>query len=426
MRNVILLLVGLVSSLAAGADLLLKDGFLVDPAARTVTRGSLLLREGRIHKIYREAPLGFPGRTVDVSGKWIIPGLRDMHVHAYGDPGPDGSTGFLGVEGTAERALRAGVTGVLDLFYGDEDAIFAFRDKQRLAGGPGADVFAAGPIFTCTGGHGTEYGAPTRVINSPGDAEREINDLARKKPDVIKIVYDHARKYPSIDRATLRAAIAAAKKRGLKTVIHIGTWTDAMEAVRDGASAITHLYEQPLPAGLVSLMRERGTYEIPTMAVQTDFLQITRDPRILELPLLKAVAPQALLAAYRDPSKFTKAAREWLGWQTSGEAEYFRSLRALAEGGVKLMTGTDAGNLGTFQAFSEHRELALFTRAGLSSWQALAAATTVPGEFLGRHYGMREGDEASLVVLDASPIESIEATQRVRIVVHHGRIVEPR
>jgi imidazolonepropionase-like amidohydrolase len=71
-----------------------------------------------------------------------------------------------------------------------------------------------------------------------------------------------------------------------------------------------------------------------------------------------------------------------------------------------------------------HRELIQLVAAGLTPWQAIAAATTDAAAFLGRSYGVTPGSEATLVVLDASPIEDIRNTQRIASVVHHGGVVD--
>jgi imidazolonepropionase-like amidohydrolase len=96
----------------------------------------------------------------------------------------------------------------------------------------------------------------------------------------------------------------------------------------------------------------------------------------------------------------------------------------MADAGVTILTGTDWGNWGTIQGFSLHRELVLLVDAGLSSWQALAASTTLTGEFLGKSFGVMPGDEANLVVLDASPIQDIRNTQQIAMVIHHGKVVD--
>jgi imidazolonepropionase-like amidohydrolase len=87
-----------------------------------------------------------------------------------------------------------------------------------------------------------------------------------------------------------------------------------------------------------------------------------------------------------------------------------------------MLTGSDGGNWGVFQGYSVHREMVRLVQAGLTPWDALAAATTRAGEFLGQKYGAQPGDIANLVVLDASPIEDIANMQRIAMVVVRGGV----
>ncbi|MGH7601618.1 MAG: amidohydrolase family protein, partial [bacterium] len=404
-------------------DLLLQNTQIVDPAAQKVSRGSILIRSGKIEQILNAAPKNFAGEKIDLAGKWVIPGLNDMHAHSYGNLAPGNNMQLLMTPGAAKMMLYCGVTGFLDLFSAESE-ILRWRDQQRQSGMLGADIYCAGPIFTCTGGHGTEYGIPTRVINSPAEAEKEVSELALKKPEVIKIVYDHAfGRMPTIDHATMEAAVKAAAKHGIKTVIHIGTWQDAKEAVLAGANAITHLHGEEIPDDVVVLMKQKNVYSIPTMTVETELVYLAQNPALLDNALLAAVATPAVVGAYRDTSKFDNRTKAWLRWQKSGQANYRRSIKKLADGGVKIMAGTDAGNFGTFQGFSVHREIQIMMEAGVQTWQALAAATTIPGEFLGQPFGVRAGNVANLVVLNASPVEKIGNTQNIAMVIHHGKVV---
>jgi imidazolonepropionase-like amidohydrolase len=421
MRTFILILS--LTTTAFGQDLLLQNAQIVDPTTRKISTGAFLIRDGKIERITGKAPQNFAGEKIDLSGKWVIPGLNDMHVHSYGNAAPNGQVQLLMTSGVAKMMLYAGVTGFLDLFSA-EDQILSLRDRQRKDGLLGADIYCAGPILTCTGGHGTEYGVPTRVINSPEEAQKEIAELAPKKPDVIKIVYDHAFTFfPTIDHATMEAAVKAAAAHGIKTVIHVGAWQDAKEAILAGASAITHLHWKEIPDDLVALMRQKNVFAIPTMTVETELVNLAQHPALLDNHLLAKVATPAVINAYRDTSSFDNRTKNWMNRQSKGRSSYYRSLKKLADGGVKIMTGTDAGNVGTFQGFSVHREMQIMVEAGLSCWQALAAATTIPGEFLGQPLGVRSGNMANLVVLNGSPIESISNTESIAMVIHHGKAV---
>jgi imidazolonepropionase-like amidohydrolase len=421
MRSFLFILVFVVECFSQA--LLLQNAQIVDPAAQKISRGSILIRNGKIEQILAAVPKDFKGEKIDLAGKWVIPGLNDMHVHSYGNMAPANNMQLLMTPGAAKIMLYCGVTGFLDLFSAESE-ILRLRDQQRQNGMLGADIYCAGPILTCTGGHGTEYGVPTRVINSPEEAEKEIAELVQKKPDVIKIVYDHVfGRRPTIDHATMEAAVKVAAKHGIKTVVHIGTWQDAKEAVLAGANAITHLHGEEIPDDLVALIKQKNVYSIPTLTVETELVNLTQNSSLLDNALLAAVATPTVVGAYRDTSKFDNRTKAWMKWQMSMHTNCYRSIKKLADSGVKIMTGTDAGNFGTFQGFSVHREMQIMAQAGLSTWQALAAATTIPGEFLKQPFGVRAGSLANLVVLEASPVENITNTQNIAMVIHHGKVV---
>ena len=409
--------------------ILLLNARVLDPEKRVENVESLLLRDGRIERVFSSVPDLGNVKKLDLAGKWVIPGLVDLHSHSWGNTLPDGSAEYLGHLGASKRMAEVGVISFLDLFSG-ESYIFRSRTIQqyllRWGHGEYADIFAAGPLFTCTGGHGTEYEIKTRVINTPEEARHEVSDLIRNRhPDVIKIAYDHARSLPGMNRKTMEAAVATANENHLKTVIHIGNWKDATEAVLAGASVITHLYEEDIP-DLVKLMKERGTISIPTMTVQTELYHIAQDQTLLDRPALKSIESAKILETLRSPDRYSKAAKNWMEWQKQGEASYRRSLQKLFRAGVPILVGTDSGNFGVFQGYAVHREMQLLSDAGIPGWDVLADATTSSGKFLGEKYGVNEGDEASVVVLNRSPIENIRNTEDIFLVIHHGFVIRTK
>jgi imidazolonepropionase-like amidohydrolase len=412
---------------ASPQDLVLTNAQIADPVARTVARGAIWIRDGRIAGRGPSAPSDAPGDRIDLNGRWIIPGLVDLHTHSFGNAAPRGVFDAGGTESTAVRVPRAGVTAFLDLF-GAEDYLLQLRDRQRAGEVGGAAIFAAGPCFTATKGHCSEYGVPTRLIDSPDAARKQLAELAPKRPDVVKVVYDHfdygPTSMPTIDRATLEALLSAAKIHGLKTIVHVGTWEDVRHAVAAGATAITHVpRDGVVPADVVALMAQHRTYHIPTLVVQGDLAEMYDRPHLLASPLLVAVASDAIRAAYsRGLDSVPARTRSWVARMRTQRDTVIESVRRLHAGGVRMLTGTDAGNWGVFQGYSVHREMVRLVEAGLTSWDALAAATTRAGEFLGQSYGVQAGDVANLVVLDASPVAHIENTQRIAMVVMRGRV----
>ncbi|MEZ4415362.1 MAG: amidohydrolase family protein [Gemmatimonadota bacterium] len=424
----VLLTAGLATHVAA-QDLVLENAHIVDPRARTVIEGRLVIRAGRVAAAGADAPVPPGAPILDVQGRWVIPGLFDLHTHSFGNAAMTGPGQMTGPVGTARLALRAGVTGFLDLFS-MEDMILGVRDRQRAEGLPGADVFAAGPCLTATGGHCSEYGVPTRLVDTPEDAWREVDALALKRPDVVKLVYDHnvygGRSLPTLDRATLQAVVEAAHSHALKTIVHVGTWQDLQDAVEAGADAVTHTPGPgPMPPGVAALMVQKGTLHIPTLAVQSELARIARDPALLDRPLLVESVDPSVLDSYRDPAVWPARMQGFLAWVRSLERPNLEAVSTLAAAGVRIGAGTDAGNPGVFQGYSVHREMELLVEAGLSEWDALAAATVVPMEFLGHDWGVEAGAEATVLVLDASPLVDIRNTQRIHAVIQRGvRVAE--
>lgn len=408
---------------APKVDLYLVNANLVDPATREVRRGNLLVRDGRIVSVSAKPPADFKGRTLDLTGKWVIPGLVDLHTHTYGNVDTSGKPiDRPNPPGVAVRMLYAGVTAFLDLF-GAENEQFNTRAQQRAGVLGGADMFSSLSCITATGAHGTEYGVKARVADSPEEARQAVESLKARRPDVIKIIYELGSGRRSIDKTTLLAAVSAARQNGIKTVVHVSTWQDVRDAVEASATAVTHTPAGPVPEDLARLMASRNVASIPTLTVQTDFRHFVLEPDVLDNPMARALTTAAVIAAYRSSETVARAESQ-RQQRDANEASSFKSVKTMADAGVRILAGTDSGSVGTLQGYSLHRELIQLVAAGLSPWQALAAATTDAADFLGRSYGMKSGSEATLVVLEGSPIEDIRNTQRIAYVIHHGVVVD--
>ena len=266
---------GLGARATTAQHLALTGATILNPADESTQHGVLLIEDGRVSRIAETVPPDFPGETLDLTGKFVMPALADLHSHTFGNGSPAGMPHYLGPQGTVNAALYTGVGFVLDLFSAEE-MILSFRDRQRDEGGQGAALLAAGPCFTATNGHCSEYGIPTRIADTPEEAGREVAGLAIAGPDVVKVVYDHqsysGRSLPTVDLATLTAVLETSREHGLKTVVHVGTWQDLREAALAGASAVTHTPgPDSLPPGLAEILLREGTFHIPTLAVQSDF-----------------------------------------------------------------------------------------------------------------------------------------------------------
>lgn len=413
----------LASSLFA-QDLFLSGGQVIDVDAREIRIQNLLISDGVIVGTPEALPSGFAGEVVDVTGRWIMPGLVDLHTHSFGNQGPvEGAMEFQGTVMVSNRMLFAGVTAFLDLF-GIEDQILFVRNAQRENRTVGADIFVAGPCLTAPEGHCSEYGIPTRLMSTPEEARRNVDELAAKAPDVVKIVYAPEGRLPSIDRATLTAAIEAATSHAIPTVIHVQSWDDVRHAAIAGATAVTHIPDdEVIPDDVIALMLTHGVASIPTLSVQFGVSDLTADPTLLDGPIAQGVTTEVIRAAYRSDD-LTPAAERWRLQQIEDGPKVLASVRRLHEAGIQVLVGTDSGNLGTIQGWSVHHEMKKLVEAGLEPWDALAAATTRGAAFLAQNYGVNIGDAANLVILEASPIDDIDNTERIVSVVHRGQIVD--
>jgi imidazolonepropionase-like amidohydrolase len=410
---------------AAAQHLYITNARVLDVRARTETARNVLIQGGVIVSFPASQPQNYKGPVFDAGGRWVMPALSDMHTHSVGNFMPPGGFQMMGPESVARAALYAGVARYLDLFS-PEDAIFAARASRAAAATPGADIFAAGPCLTATKGHCSEYGVPTRIVDTPADAAREVTALAQKKPDVVKVVYDHraygTRSMPTIDRATLEAVVSTARANGLKTIVHVGTWDDVRDSVIAGVAAVTHTPAGLPPADIAALMIKQGTFHIPTLAVQSDYSRFADDPSLLDSPLLLSMVGAKTVALFKQP--VAAAMQGWLQYQRGQRATDGGTVKTLAAAGVAMVTGTDGGNPAVFQGYSVHRELRLLQEAGLTAWEALAATTINAGRLLGRKWGIDAGDEATLIVLDGSPLVDMRNTERLHAVIHRGVVVD--
>lgn len=141
-------------------------------------------------------------------------------------------------------------------------------------------------------------------------------------------------------------------------------------------------------------MAKAGIVMIPTLTVHADFVNFLFDPTVLDAPLTKELAPEALISAYRHADLITNYKDKQAKFRERN-AVTFSSVNAMINVGVRILVGTDSGNWNTIQGYSVHREMKLLTEAGMTPHQAIASATTYSANFLGIKSGFNEGDKAN-------------------------------
>lgn len=398
-------------------QLLLTHGTLLDPSDQSITKQHLLLDETGIIARLDSIPANFTGQQLDINGKFVIPGLIDMHTHAFGNRGPNAQSEIMGPGTTAQVVLHAGVTGFVDLFD-NEEQLFEHRRLQQQGLIAGADIYTSLSCLTAPGGHCSQFGK-TRTIASEDEAKQHIAELAAKQADVIKLVSTIGGSLPSLSPALLKASVDEAKKRGIKTIVHIHTLADIDSAI--AADAITHLPDDAaITAELAQRLAINKVVVIPTLACDTDEYEFMFSD-VLQSALAKQLAAPRIIQGYQKAAADMTPEKKQQAKQRT--EKYYLSMKHLVAADVLLLSGTDAGNYGTLQGFTVHREMEKFVASGLSNWQALASATSDARLFLGKPAGLQASAQASVVILDSSPIEDIRNSQKIFAVIHKGKVI---
>jgi imidazolonepropionase-like amidohydrolase len=357
--------------------------------------------------------------VIDGTGRWLVPGLVDMHVHTW-------------IESELTLFVANGVTTVRNMF----GSPMHLQWRASIASGErfGPTLVTAGPIVD---------GKPpvwpgSRVIETPDDARAAVREQVEAGYDFVKV-------YSRVPSEAYDALIAAAAEAGIPVDGHVPWSVGLPRALEAGQRTLEHLigYESWLEAadspfagesGTLArfrswdhLDRERlalavettadlGTWNCPTLVVMQKWLTAEEIERELERPEYDCVSPFSIQMWRGMASGMTA---EVIAAGRAGVDERLELTGALHEGGARLLLGTDTGNPWVVAGFSVHEELANLAAAGLSPYAALRAATRAPAECLGQEseFGaVLPGLRADLLLLAADPLADVgAASQRVGV-----------
>ena len=373
----------------------LFDGERVQPSV------DVLVARGHVARIAADIDPPDGAALVDGRGLTLLPGLIDAHVHTWPE--------------AAQAALIFGVTTELDMFM-DAGLARSLRDEQRTARADDrADVFSAGTLVTAPRGHGTEYGPQIPTLGAVSDAAAFVDARLAEGSAWIKIVYDDGhtagRAFGKLSEATLRATVAAARRRGRLSVVHISTLGDARTAIDAGASGLAHLFTDSAgDASFAALMRRRHAFAIPTLTVLAAITNTGAGSRLVQDPRL------APYLSRQDRMVLSQSAPFGAGNGSRRYSVAESTVRVLHAAGVPLLAGTDAGNPGTAHGAALHLELELLVTAGLTPLEALRAATSVPAQrfALTDRGRVVRGARADLLLVEGDPTSDIRATRAIR------------
>jgi imidazolonepropionase-like amidohydrolase len=439
------LLCSLMVAGTAGSALAAEQALVIDHATVVnVNDGSLLrnmavvITGDRISAVTASAkakPLK-GAQVVDGNGKFVIPGLWDMHVHTiFGDWLPKDEKIILPL------FVANGITGVRDM-GGDLEELKVWRAQIAAGKLLGPRMVISGPMLD-----GPVPRFPSSApVKDAGDGKRVVDELQKSGADFIKI-------QSLIPRDGYFAAANEAKRLGIPFVGHVPDAVRATEASNAGQRSIEHLtgvfeecssiedqlmkgpkgpgrfvetYDPARAQALIAVFARNQTWQVPTLVWEhgqwlIDESDFAKDP-------LTKYAP----AAWKDRTwpMFTKDILKDMDTDPPPVRERFTQMELemvnqMHKAGVPFLAGTDtAAGVHVFPGFSLHEELTYFVKAGLMPLEALQTATRNPAVFLGKtsDFGSVEsGKLADLVVLDANPLDDIRNTQKIRAVVLAGK-----
>jgi len=395
-----------------------------------------------------------PSRSIDATGKFVIPGLWDMHVHTLQPNRENYLTKFIvnGVTGVRDMGTELSNLAVVD----------AWRRETVEGKRIGPRIYASGPAL------GTPRPERALPVASSAEARAAVVTLKRHGADFVKV-------YSLLSRQAFLTVLDEAKKQRLDVVGHVPVWVTAAEASDAGQKSIEHSYglleacstresevrkeveraaanpDKPEAWGAVVRTTDRlygaqardqsysadkcralfarfvrnRTWHCPTLVLRRAFALrddavFTKDPRMKSLPLSVTEAWRNAQADARNRGLSADELRD----RRTRLAKESELTGAMHRAGVGILAGTDLGNPYLYPGSSLHDELVLLVGAGLSTLDAIRTATLNPARFLALSDTLgtvAQGKVADLVLLDGNPLDDIANTQRIYGVVANGR-----
>ena len=399
----------------------LSNGTLIDGTGRKpIQKAIVVIKGNRVEHVGSRIQYPKDANVIDLQNLTLMPGLIDCHLHLGGltvdKPGKAiGKVSFIDMasffwdylRNYAHRRRLAIENGVTTIRSGGDLYPHIIRLRDKIASGrlSGPRIFAPGPTITAPGGHpaGTIYKGNRYIIENAirqiadvNNAREEVRRLAEGGVDCIKAIYSDidpmniTHKVPKLSLNVLEAIADEAHQHNLRLMVHTGSPKEAMDSVKAGADSIEHGL---LPGGdstefddeLVRIMLDRGTYFVPTIAIAW---------------------------AYKEtyPDVFSNLKK---------------AVKKLHDAGVNIAAGTDSGTPGVVIGKGLHKELELMVEAGISPMEAIMAGTRNAADNLDRGSEMgtiEKGKLADMIVVLGNPLEEIEKTRNIKMVIKDGMI----
>jgi imidazolonepropionase-like amidohydrolase len=430
--SVLRLLLLLAASLRA-ETILIQNVTVIDATGAKPAVRSVLIDGDRIARIEKKIKPPAEARVVDGQGKFLIPGLCDMHVH--------GSS----FEKFPQLFVANGVTCVRDM-YTPMPSIRAVREQIAAGAIIGPRILAAGrlidgpkPLWPGSLSVSTPEEARAAVATALSEGSEFIKVYSGLSPESYRAIAEEAKSRGVVfaGHPPRRVSAAEASDLGQKSIEHleqvlVGCSSREQEFLETGAvsgpEALLESYDEKKCTALIEKFRVNQTWHCPTLTVIRN-LSMIGDPALTEDPRL-AYMP-AFVRATWSPQGGLPYLKTWGPKQSEQMkvtlAKFKEIVGRMNKAGVPLLAGTDVMNPFVMPGFSLHDELALLVESRLSPMQALQAATRNAAQYRGdlADYGtIEKGKVADLVLLNANPLADIRGTTRIAAVIVGGKLLD--
>jgi imidazolonepropionase-like amidohydrolase len=409
---------------------MLLDGYDVPP----LHHAAILIEGNRIVKVGRSGEVAIPpdAKIINTSGRVMMPGLIDAHVHlqilGHGDYlrwdpwiAKNNLVEKVG-EISAKQLLNAGVTSAVDL-GGTLKESLQVRDRINRDEIPGPRMLVSGPWITRSLGEGFYSTALDNqiLIDTPEQAAAAVDKLAAAGVDVIKA-------YVNLTPAHYKAIVDAAHKHKLLVHAHVYDPDDVRNAFEAGVDVLQHVGSAGVPTydpALVKAIAVKGTFVVTTAAHRAFLFPASVDfPERLQDPQLKAdFGPQIWEEVQNSLQGFQ---RLYYFSTTDQEIRFSRALLGQwIDSNATLGMGTDSGTPMNFHTEALWREIKAHVDVGMSPQRAICAATRINAQILGKgnELGTIEpGKLADIIVVRGNPLFDITSLANVEVVIKDGRV----
>lgn len=398
-----------------------RNVFIWDNKIEKITAGKKLQKN-----IYEEV------RIINGEGKFLIPGLFDMHVHLE-------SKNFFPL------FLMNGVTAIRDVGNTKKD-IFQLRDQVNSGEILGPQMFVAGPILE---GH-PPFWQGFKNLRTTTQAKKAVEELKKKGADFIKV-------YETLTPEVYKMILRTARKFGLTVTGHIPSSIDIFKAIRAGQNCFEHIATLGNSIFKITWRKKENKWLVENIKPNHQKLEILlkqlSKTKSVICPTLVFFEKYAKLATYQKllnlkEIKYMPKYYSSIGWNPSHPksfanikgktSQWFRNsgivtksmykmIPLLQKKGVLLLAGSDTPNPFVVPGFSLIEELELLVKAGLAPFQALQTATYNPAKFLSvlSDFGtIEEGKIANMVILNKNPLKNISNIKSIEGVFLNGNYIK--